>query len=272
MSLFDSIRQQKLRKYFIVFLAICAGFYAMIYMPVYYLLSSNVVWKDSALLILWMELVAPLMNYALYWGSFAFVIYHAFRFGMQNLRRVVGMYALFTAIRNVSGVFSYMSVMGAIRWSEFVINDLFALIFSTVMDWLQMAILILVLYLILKKRIESDRTLLKLGEPARRWLPIAKRIDFGNPALLSALIISAVPALIRVLERLYYDLDLILKVGYRVSGAGEVIVMVSYYVTDLLTVPLGCLVIAPILNFFSKLDSRASLADEKEKKETQDEN
>ena len=239
LSLFDSIRHQKMRRYFTVFLAICAGFYAMVYMPVYYLLSSNVIWVDSPLLLLWMELIAPLMNYTLYWGSFAFVIYHTFRFGFVNIKFSVSMYALFTAIRNFSGIFSYMSVMGAIRWSEFVLNDLFGMIFSTLMDWLQMGILLLALFLILKRELKKDPSLCKIGELAHRHLPIGKRLDFSNSALLTALIISAVPALIRVLERLYYDLDLIFNLGMKIEGAGEIIVMISYYVTDLLTIPLG---------------------------------
>ena len=267
LSLFDSIRSQKMRRYFTVFLAICAGFYAMIYMPVYYLLSSNVIWVDSPLLLLWMELISPLMNYTLYWGSFAFVIYHAFRFGFASVRFSVFMYALFTAIRNFSGIFSYMSVMGAIRWSEFVLNDLFGMIFSTLMDWLQMGVLLLTLFLIWKREIKKDPSLYKTEESARRYMPIGKGLDFSNSALLTALIISVVPAVIRVLERLYYDLDLILNLGMKVEGAGEVIVMISYYVTDLLTIPLGCVAISLVLNLFCKLETRAVEAAEKKQDE-----
>lgn len=263
-SLFDADRQSKMRRYFTVFLAACAGFYAVLYMPIYYLLSTNVLWVNSPLLLLWMELIAPLMNYTLYWGSFAFVIYHACRFGRSHLRYPIGMYALFTALRYLLGIVSYMSVMGAIHWSEFFANDLFGMIFSILMDWLQMAFLLLTLYLIERHAIKKDSIMGRDGELARRYLPLGRLFDLHNPILLTSLIISAVPAVIRVLERLYYDLDLILRLGMKVEGAGEVIVMVSYYVTDLLTVPLGCVVIALVLNLFCRLEQKAIAKADKE--------
>ncbi len=269
-SLFDTDRQSKMRKYFTIFLAACAGFYAILYMPIYYLLSTNIIWVNSPLLLLWMEVVAPLMNYTLYWGSFAFVIYHVCRFGFAKVHYSVAMYALFTAIRYLLGIGSYMSVMGAIHWSEFFANDLFGLLFSIFMDWLQMALLLLITYLLLKRKTKKDPMLAKDGAPSRRWIPVGRLWDLHNPVLLISFLISWVPAVIRVLERLYYDLDLILRLGMKVEGTGEVIVMVSYYVTDLLTIPLGTVVISLVINFFCKLEQKAiAKAEENEGQENE---
>ena len=55
--------------------------------------------------------------------------------------------------------------------------------------------------------------------------------------------------------------------GPQRGSAGEVIVMISYYVTDLLTIPLGCVAISLVLNLFCKLETRAVEAAEKKQDE-----
>ncbi len=269
-DLLEVHRQKLYRRNFLIFLGACVGFYTLIYMPIYYLLSTNIVWSDSPLLLMWMELIEPLMNYAFYWGAFAFVLYAALRDGQKRALPLAGFYAAAAFLRYFTGLFSYMWIMGAIHWSSFLATDLWGLLFSLFMDCAQMALVLLAFYLMERKLIRSRSIPAHQGTIREAYLPMTRVFDWKDPLFRLSFIAASVPAALQILSRIYYDLDLILIRGMEISGVGEVIVILSYYITDIATAFLGALILSMLLNAFFRADEKRREADEKQSEELED--
>ena len=77
------------------------------------------------------------------------------------------------------------------------------------------------------------------------------------PMTRAAWYCAIIPATTQVLSRIYYDIQLAVSYELEIEGAGEIIVMVSYYLTDLLAIPVGFLVIAQVLKWLGKAEVRA---------------
>ncbi len=268
-DLLEAHRKKLYRRNFLIFLGACVGFYTLIYMPVYYLLSTNIVWSNSPLLLLWMEVIEPLMNYAFYWGSFAFVLYAILRDGKRPALQLAALYAAAAFLRYFTGLFSYMWIMGAIHWSAFMATDFWGLLFSFFMDCVQMALLLLAFYFVEKKLIKSHSQVVRQGSIREAFLPMMRAFEWKNPLFRLSFIAAAIPTVLQILSRLYYDLDLIFVRGMEISGAGEVIVILSYYITDIATAFLGALVISVLLNAFFRNDEKRREEDEKETREAE---
>lgn len=250
-SLFDESRYQRLRKNFLIFLISCMAFSTFIYMPVYWLLYSDVRWSDSAVLLMWNELVEPLMNYTFYLGSFAFVIHAAARFGTASAAPFCGFYGGAAFLRYVTNLFSYMWIMGAIHVSGFMTYDLPDMLFSTAIDLLQMGIAFWIAHACTKKN---------------KYVAVERITALNNPSLRAAAWISVIPACTQLLSRFYYDMQLIFTFHWKVDGMGEVLLMVSYYLTDLLAVPVGFLAMALVLRRMGRSETRAREIWEDERK------
>ncbi len=266
-DLLQEHRQKRYRRIFWIFLGACVGFYTLIYMPIYYLLSSNVLWSNSPLLLLWMEVIEPLMNYTFYWGSFGFVLYALLVSGWKRAGAFSAFYAAAAFLRYFTGLFSYMWIMGAIHWSSFMAMDFWGLVFSFLMDCAQVAIVLLAAYTIIRKLQKKDSRFRSPGAIRETYLPFVRVMDWKNPVFRLSLIAASVPAVIQILSRIYYDLDLILVRGMQISGVGEVIVMLSYYITDIATAFLGAMVLSLLLNSFYRSDEKYKAEEEKKEEE-----
>ncbi len=261
LSLFDAHRQKKLRFAYLIFLISCVAFYTLIYMPLYHLMKSDEVTFGN-LLILWMELVEPLMNYTFYWGSFGFVLYSILRFGARESIAMIAFYAAAAVLRYVTGIFSYLWVMGAIHWSEFVVSDLPGIALSTLVDWSQMAAVLGLAAWVCSSIRNREPALSRVGAIAKAYLPFKKLFDLQNALFWLIAATAAVPSLIRILERIYYDLDRILIRDIEIQGAGDAIVMLTYYIVDLLTPVIGAVLLPLLLKLFHRADLRAAAEEE----------
>ncbi|MBQ9773468.1 MAG: hypothetical protein IJW30_02285 [Clostridia bacterium] len=236
--LFEEYRYRRYRNQFIIFLIACVAFCTGIYMPFYYLLVSNVAFAESPLILVWMEIVEPLMNYVFYLGSFAYVIFGALRFGPGRGLRLMTAYIVASFLRYATNVLSYMWTMGAIRWSEFVEFELGGILFSTLIDWVQIGIMFWMIHAqIVRRRMRVEDC-----------MPFPKILGSrGNRLLRLAFLVAIIPAATQVLSRAYYDFHKIVILEFQVQGWPEIILMISYYLTDLLAIPVGYMVIAWIL-------------------------
>lgn len=240
-SMFEQARYEKTRRNFLIFLGACIAFSSVIYMPVYWLMYSDVVWNESIPMLIWMEMVEPLMNYAFYLGSFAFVIWGAARFGTRKVRAFVALYAGAALLRYLTNVLSYMWVMGAIHFSEWAAYDFPEILFSTGIDCLQMAIVFAACYGTLNNR---------------KYEPVTRITAYATPMLRVAWVSAVLPALTQLASRIYYDLQLVLSFNNRI-GRGEVFLMILYYVIDLCAIPVGFLALSLVLRRLSRSEQAA---------------
>ncbi len=263
-SLVDTYRRKTLRSRFLIVLSILVGFSTFIYMPIYYLLESNVIWNDSALLLVWMEVVEPVMHYAFYWCSFAFVFYAILAMGLRGSVSFLLAYAAAAFLKHALSPLAYMWVMGAIHWSSFMVTDFWPMIWSILLDWAQMALVSLLSCLFVRKYGKGKKAWGHPSTLADSYLPSKHLLDRANPIFRRAVALASIPVVLQILSRIYYDLDLILVQKYPFNGAGEILVMVSYYLTDILTAFLGAIVLMLLLNRIHRVYLRTDPKNAKE--------
>ncbi len=240
-SIFDTARYQRLRRNFLIFLGACIAFSTVIYMPVYWLMYSDIRWNDSIPMLIWLEMVEPLMNYIFYLGAFTFLIHGTARFDAHKTAPFVGFFAGAAFLRYLTNVFSYIWIMGALHVSEWVTYDLPDILISTVFDCVQIGIAFRICY----------RTL-----AGKKYQPVL-RVSDRVPTLRAAWLCAIIPAVTQVLSRFYYDMQMIFSFELQIDGGMELFLVISYYITDLLAIPVGFLVIALSLKWLSRAEQRA---------------
>lgn len=248
-SVFDTARYSRLRRNFLIFLGACIAFSTVIYMPIYWLMFSDIRWSDSVPMLIWIEMVEPLMNYAFYLGSFAFLIHSTSRFGSHKAAPLVGFFAGAALLRYLTNVFSYIWIMGALHVSEWLAYDLPDILLSTAFDGIQIGVAFWIAHRVLK---------------GKKHQPVT-RITDRVPMLRAAWLCAIIPAVTQVLSRFYYDLQMFFSFQMEIDGGGELILMISYYLTDLLAIPVGFLIIALILKVLSRAEQKAREAFDSEK-------
>ena len=136
--LFDELCIKRIKKHFLIFaIAFVVGLSA-IYMPIYLLLSSNVVWRGSVVLFLLTELVEPLIDFSFYWGSFAFLIYAYLRFGKKQMKDFIITYVVAVVARYFFTMLVGYALMSFSGWETLWNEEIPSALFSIVMDILQM--------------------------------------------------------------------------------------------------------------------------------------
>ncbi len=240
LSMFDRSRLRVLLRRFTVWGAVLILLQGAVCNPLYLYLSSDIMWRGTV----WvqgLELLMTLLNYLFYWVSSATVIFAAVRFSRSAALRFVGVYAVLAVLHYpISSVCGY-AVMGFPRASEFVSGQLGGLLFSTVMDLVQMGLLLLSFRFLGREKLYAV------------CLPFSRLLPKGNPVQGAALLGGVIPAAIRFLFRMYYD---IFFYGAPM-GAGDLLVMLVYYLSDLFCILLGYFAILLLLNRFAREESRA---------------
>lgn len=249
-SIFDTARYARLRRNFLIFLGACIAFSTVIYMPVYWLMYSDVRWHDSIPMLIWREMLEPLMNYVFYLGSFAILIHGSARFGSYKAAPFIGFFAGAALLRYLTNVFSYIWIMGALHVSEWLAYDLPDILLSMAFDCIQIGVAFWIAHRVLN---------------GKRYQPVNRMTDRA-PMLRAAWLCAIIPVVTQVLSRFYYDLRLFFSFEMQIEGAGEMLLMISYYVTDLLAIPVGFLVIAVTLKWLSKAETRAKESFDADKK------
>ena len=240
-SMLDDARYNRLRRNFWIFLISCVAFSTVIYMPVYWLMYSNIRWSESTPMLIWTEMLEPVMNYIFYLGSFSFLIHGSARFGARRVAPFIGIFTIAAFLRYFTNVFSYIWIMGALHLSEWATYDLPAILFSAAVDCVQIGIAYWICTHV---------------ERQKAYTPVA-RVTERSPMTLAAWFCAIIPVTTQVLSRIYYDIQLAVSYELKIEGTWEILVMVSYYLTDLLTIPVGFVVIAQVLKWLGKAEARA---------------
>ena len=176
---------------------------------------------------------------------------------------MLGIYLGASAFLYTANLISSCLVNG---FSDFVINDLLDILMYVAFDTLQMAVVVLIAWRVMKPSQERavqmylntrgndpDATL-----TMPRWLPFASVFDFKNPLLRSVYLASGVSAGLHILSRIRYDLF----VGAPANTV-DLVWMIFAYVSELLAFLIGTLVIILILNQLYFKEEQRRIAYEK---------
>lgn len=247
--LFDELCIKHEKKRFLIFAIACVGFLSFIYTPIYLLLSSNVLWRNSILLFLWTEVIATLADFTFYWGSFAFLIYIYLRFGKEQTTRFSIIYAIAVAARYIVTMIVNFALMSFPGWDVLFGEDLPSALFTVAMDILQLIGVLLITEFACRRPLMNLKIYRK-GEEGEQMLallfPIEGLFELKKPLNKLCFFSALVPAGVKVLSRLYYD---IFFWGLP-QDAGEWILIATYYIGDIATLFIGYFVLLYLLQAF----------------------
>ena len=247
--LFDEVSLKRTKKQFLIFAIACVGFISIVYTPIYLLLSSNVIWRNSILLFLWTELMGPIMDFSFYWGSFAFLIYIYLRFGKKQIKHFAIIYAVAVAARYIITTIVNFLLMSFPGWDVLLGEELPSALFTIGMDGLQMLGVLLLAEYCCRRPLMAAKAYRKGAEGEEMMadlFPIKGLFNLKDPLSGLCFFAALIPAGIKVLSRLYYD---IFFWGLP-TDAGEWLLVATYYVGDIATLFIGYFVLLYLLQAF----------------------
>jgi len=251
LSLLDQMRKTRLLRQYLLFFSAVILFHSVIYYPVYLLLASDVIWKSSIVFFLWTEIAEPLSVYLFFWGSFAYMIYAGARYGTRATPPYLIAFAIGSVLRYALQNVCYILIMGLATWQHTFAP--LEILWNVLLDLAIMAVVYLIFLLFNRETKGNGKD--GLG----RSLPLNGFFDFQNALARLSLFAAAIPSLARLITRAYYDIRLILVQGYAPSGGAEILLMITYYFSDILTAILGYLLIVMMLSGFYLSDVKAQM-------------
>lgn len=253
--LFDELCRKRLKKYFLNFAIVFVVTLSAIYTPIYLLLASNVLWRDSILLFLLTELIEPLMIFSFYWGSFAFLIYIDLRFGKKQMKYFAIIYAVAVMTRYFLTLIAGYALMSFPGWDVFWREEIPSALFSIGMDFLQMLGVLLLAEFCCRRPMMSAKTYTKGAEGEGMMadcFPIAGLFDLKKPLPKLCFFSALIPAGLKFLSRLYYDLFF----WGLPTDAAEWLLMITYYIGDIAAFLIGYFVLLYLLQMFYTAESK----------------
>lgn len=251
LSLFDQMQRTRRLRQYILFLSAVVLFHSVVYYPVYLFLASDVAWKSSIVFFLWTEIAEPLSVYLFFWGSFAYLLYAGIRFSPHSAIPYLVAYGAGSVLRYALQNVCFIFMMGLPSWQRSF--SLPAVLWNILLDFLIMGV-VYFFFLLLMRKLRGD------GKPAIEvCFPLEGFFNFGNVLAKVAVAAAVIPSAARLATRVYYDIRTIAFEGRAPSGAPEIFLMITYYVTDILTALLGYLIIFMMLSSFHLSDVRARM-------------
>lgn len=225
-------------------------FYAAVCTPLYLLFSSNILFEDSVLPLLW-DVLMGACNYLFYWGSFAFLLFLGARYSLRQCKAFFAVYAGAVLFRYTANLLASFLVMGFPTWSTFASSDLPYLLFDVVMDLVLMSLAVLAFHLIVDQtplNIAANGSLMQAEEDVdcprlQLWCDAQKLYDKSNALHRTAVWMGLIPAGLKMITRIIYDISY----GAPTDGV-DLMWMIVYYVIDILCAVVGYLVILFLLN------------------------
>ena len=251
-SLFDQMRKKRLLRNYVIFLSALIVFHSVLYYPLSLYMYSNTILKNSIIYLLLTEIAEPLAVYLYFWGSFAYLIYVGVRYSIKSAIPFFAAYSIGALLRYAIQNVCFILMMGFSLWESSL--DLFALIFTIVMDLVIGSLALLILWLAFRKRTGSK----KKEDSLEAYMPFSGFFSFSNPMQKTAFLLAILPSVARLLSRGYYDIRLVIA-GNVPDSAPEILLMITYYLTDCLTAVIGSLIIVMMLSSFRLSEMRARM-------------
>ena len=244
LSLFEQTQTKKLTRRTAILLFAITLFYAAVCTPLYLVMSSDVLWAQTPLPML-LDVIMTLANYCFYWVAFAHVAYTVYRFGFSAARPQLAVYAGASVFQYAANLLAGYLVIGFPLWEDFASDELPYLILNIFLNLLLMAIAVGLAYLLEKKQ----------GDGKGRMtdgLPLVKLFSMQKGIGRAAWVLACVPAAAQLLSRVRYDIS---------YGAPrsllDLVWMVVFYCSDVLSVLIGYLVIVLVWNQISFKETEA---------------
>lgn len=251
LSLFEQLRQKQLLRRYLLFFSAVIVFHSVIYYPVYLFLASDVVWKSSIVFFLWTEIAEPLSVYLFFWGSFAYLIYAGLRYSVRATVPYLIVYSIGSVLRYALQNVCFIIMMGFPSWQRSF--SPVEILWNILLDLLIMGC-VYGLFLLHRARMEEKGRI-----EMESWFPIDGFFRFQSVLVRLSLLSAAIPSIARLVTRAYYDIRTIAFEGFAPAGAAEIFLMVTYYVTDILTALLGHLLILVMFSAFHVSDVKAQM-------------
>ncbi len=248
LTLYEKCRKKQLLKQYTIIAFAIALFYAAVCTPVFIQGKTNVMLINSIFPIIW-DVVMTAVNYIFYWVSFAYVLYFIAYFSLQNCKGILGIYLGVSLFLYSANLLSSLLTLN--DFSAFRLNDLWDIAMYVLFDTLHMAAVVLIgsvlLLPIQKRAIRARSVALKKDPNAKlnlpKWLPFGSFFDLKNELMRSAFFASAISAGIHIFSRIVYDLFF-----GEPAGTADLLWMISAYISEILALIAGYLVIIFILN------------------------
>lgn len=217
-------------------------FHAAVCTPVYQWSVSDVVIADTAFPAIW-DAVQWIVLYLFYWVAFAFAIYLATRYTLKRCISYFICYAVCVVVRYIAtlGIASFMMPGDAGDGS--VWTNILEMLLIILLDYVQMALVALFIYLFLERKRTSDST---------KWLFFPKLFGLSNPILRCILLAVSVSAVFKLLSRVRYD------VFY--GGAQNLfdfLFIIFSYVMDVVSILIGYMVVFLLISRLNLKDEEA---------------
>ena len=248
LSLFEACRKKALLKQYTLIAFAIAVFYSVVCMPIRILGYTDVLLINSIFSVVW-DLVVTFVIYAFYWVPFAYMLYLTSRFTIGNCKGFFGIYiGVSTFLYSASLLTQFLYLK---NFYEFVLNDLLDIVMYVTFDAVQMGIVTLIAWCILRplqERAKRAHRLALTKNPKAplmmpQWLPFGSFFNLKNELMRCAFLASAVSAGIHILTRVRYDLFF----GEPVNNVDLAWIIVSYF-SEIVAFVVGYLVIVLILN------------------------
>lgn len=230
-SLMEQIRKRRILKGYLIFAFVLTTVYAVVCTPLNLILTSNVLMMKTILPIT-LDVVMSFMNFAFYWGSFAYLLFYLYQEGLSASKPFLISYVALVFYRYITSMLASFLVLGFPPFDSFLSFTLPYFLFDIFMDLLQLTVLCF-----LSHKVSSQGGMLKA------YMPFQKTFDRQNALCLNILKAALIPAIISILSRLIYDVNY----GFPKDTA-DLIWMLTYYLADLLCILVGYIVIMLFLN------------------------
>lgn len=246
LSLFEQAHTKKQTRDFAVLLGVVALVYAAVMTPLQLYITSDVLINGTVLPLIG-DLLTLILNYSVYWISFAFLLYRLYRFDLSQCKRLLIIYAVTAVLRYPISQLAVYFTTGFPRFSSFLKDDLIYIVINVLLDLLLLALALWAMHA-LRERWER-------GKPLLSALPTERLFDLQNPLMRILVLVSAVPAGFQLLSRLIYDFSNGLP-----RDLPDLLWMITYYLSDFAFVVVGYLIVQSILNRLAMKEEEAKLA------------
>lgn len=257
-----NIHRGKIYRFAIVSFAVLYSLYCFVFAPLNVRFSNDVLYMYTALPVV-MELLYNISEIIAISVGYAVVIYGIYRFGIKKIKGAFVIYITAAFLKYFAN--TVMSWIFSGVETNAVLSDILMILIYTLVESAQLAIVTFFAYRIIgnfgKKYDTAFAAAKKLHEPYPEKdsmvYPFSRLLDRKNPVLNSALAGGVVIAASKVLMRVWYDVFYTIINGLP-SGAGEILLMLCYYLFDVVSGVLCYFVITFMLMKFFDMYLRYS--------------
>ncbi len=212
--------------------------HALVFNSIFLWVTSDVLLKDTVLSLI-LNILSDVFNYLFYWVSFAFLIFAMARFSLGTALGIGGIFMSGMALRYLLDTLVGYLIMGFPTLDDFWYS-LSELGIVLAFDLVLAAIAFLFIYVF----VASAKASLEKKTVVAAWMPPRSFWHLRNPILKAAFVSSAVVGSVQILYRIYYDVAFI----GAPTGTVDLLWMITYYLSDLLMILIGYIVIQLFLN------------------------